>query len=123
MMSGVFHKHIVRFIEVFEHADDMGRALVIVMEFIDGVEMLDLIEAYAKRSQKLPLAVTMKWLVQMFEAMRYLHDAKKLHRDLKPANILICRGSLDIKLAGKTRSLCVLCASRLCSRCRFWLCA
>lgn len=49
--------------------------------------------------QKLTESETRKVFVQLFQAVKYLHDRNIVHRDIKPENILLADKNLTIKLA------------------------
>ena len=62
----------------------MGDLLYIVMEFVDGASLRDLI-----REGRLSPAEAMRLVPQVCDAMQYAHDQGVVHRDIKPENILI----------------------------------
>ena len=75
------HHNIVAIYDVFE---DAGRAYV-VMEYIEG-------ESLAARLKNNPIpdiAVVLKILRQMADALDYTHSRGVIHRDIKPANVMI----------------------------------
>ncbi|KAF2435228.1 Pkinase-domain-containing protein [Tothia fuscella] len=49
--------------------------------------------------QKLTESETRKVFVQLFQAVKYLHERNIVHRDIKPENILLVDKNLTIKLA------------------------
>ena len=82
------HPNIVR---VLEHFVDDGR-LCIVMEYADGGDLAQRIEAQAASKGSLfPENQVVDWFVQICLALKHAHDRKILHRDLKPQNIFLTR--------------------------------
>jgi len=82
------HPHVVRVRNVRMGHDPP----FIEMEYIDG-ESLD----SRIRTTEVRLGQAMKWILQITEAVAYLHGQKVRHRDIKPANLLIDDQG-DIKL-------------------------
>lgn len=67
------------------HAVELAAGLpVIVMEYVDGVSMRDLL----RRTGPLDAELALYLLRQLAVAVEALHTAGVVHRDLKPANIL-----------------------------------
>lgn len=65
-----------------------GRTAAIVMEYVEGKTLAELLEAQARGFFE-PQEIT-SWARDIADAVDYLHrDAKRIHRDLKPANILV----------------------------------
>lgn len=86
VLSRLRHPSIVR-------VTDFGRAQghpFLVMDFIEGQELLSIVEDSLKKTGSVP---DFPWLCSIFvkfaEALDYCHSQKIIHRDLKPANILI----------------------------------
>jgi serine/threonine-protein kinase len=76
----------------------------LVMEFIEGQTLADLLDARGPLS----LERTRKILRPLAEALDYAHARKLVHRDVKPANILLRKGSeepilIDFGIAGEVR--------------------
>lgn len=81
-LASLRHDNIVHVHQIFEEND----TAYIAMDFIDGPDLLDIIEDGPKRfSPKEIVALTRKVL----GAVKYLHDRGMLHRDISPDNILI----------------------------------
>jgi Flp pilus assembly protein TadD len=75
------HPNIVNVHDVFE---DGGRAYV-VMEYVEG----DSLSARLKTNPLPDLAMLLKVLRQMADALDYTHSRGVIHRDIKPANVMI----------------------------------
>lgn len=75
------HPHIVK---VYD-ADWDENKLFIVMEYVDGGSLADLI----KQEGALKPALVVKLLQQTASGLDYAHQRGLIHRDIKPANILI----------------------------------
>jgi len=61
----------------------------LVMDFVPGRDLRDLIEDARTQGQFLPEEQVLAWAKQLCDAIEYLHnqDPPVLHRDIKPANI------------------------------------
>jgi len=57
----------------------------IVMEFVDGVNLKELLE----KSPSMPIADLIRIAVQVCQGLEYAHNKNVIHRDIKPANIMI----------------------------------
>ena len=78
------HDNIVQYIE---HFFDEGKFLI-VMEFCEGGDLMQLIEKQ-KTKEHLTESIVIDFFHQMTKGTAYIHDKKILHRDLKPSNIFI----------------------------------
>ena len=75
------HENIAR---VYHVGEDRG-VHYIVFEFIEGVNLRDLVE----RNGALPLAEAISYTVQVAEALSHSSQRDVIHRDIKPSNVLI----------------------------------
>lgn len=74
--------------KVSDFFTDGGRDYL-VMDFIPGKNLKEMINESQVQGQKLSVKTVMEWAIQIMDAMEYLHnqDPPVLHRDIKPANI------------------------------------
>ncbi len=78
------HPGIVTVFDVGEEPD--SRTPYIVMEFVDGVSLRDLLE---QKGGRLPLDTALQLAEELAEALDCAHGQGIVHRDMKPANILV----------------------------------
>ncbi|MBI5354374.1 MAG: SUMF1/EgtB/PvdO family nonheme iron enzyme [Chloroflexi bacterium] len=85
MLANLNHPHLVRVTDYFS-IPDQGQYLV--MDFVDGIDLQTALINYGKA---LPLTDTLKWTLQICDALIYIHNQNPpiIHRDIKPANIRI----------------------------------
>ena len=80
-------------------ADEAGGRYFLVMEYIDGVDLLTLVKEQG------PLAVdtAVDYVLQASAGLAYAHSQKVIHLDIKPANLLLDKSGtikiLDMGLA------------------------
>ena len=63
--------------------------LLLIMQFIDGSDLEELILDHGKRGQPIPFAEVIRLFEMILAGVSAAHDEGVIHRDLKPANILI----------------------------------
>lgn len=73
-------------IHIYEFYRQRG-ALFIVMEYVEGTDLFDLLE----RCGRLPYDVAAVIGMQVARALDYIHYRNIIHRDIKPANIMLAR--------------------------------
>jgi len=78
------NEHVVRVMDV---STLPSGAPMMVMEFLDGEDLSQLIE----RQGPLPLATVAEYVLQACEAIAEAHSLGIVHRDLKPANLFVTR--------------------------------
>jgi serine/threonine protein kinase len=95
-VAALNHPNIVR---AHDAAEEAGKFHYLVMEFIDGVNLHELIQCRGPLSA----ARTVHYISQAAEGLQYLHNAGLIHRDIKPGNLLLDRRGvvkiLDLGLA------------------------
>ena len=86
--SGLNHPHIITIYEIGED-DEVD---FIAMEYVAGHSLASLMA-----QQRLPLDESLKYAVQIADAMSAAHAAGILHRDLKPGNLMVTdRGLIKV---------------------------
>ena len=73
-------------IHVYDFHRERG-ALFIVMEYVQGIDLYDLLE----KCGRLPYDVAAIIAMQVARALDYVHYRGIVHRDIKPANVMISR--------------------------------
>ena len=79
-------------VDVYDHFKE-GRSHYIVLEYIDGLSLEELI----RRERYLPNDMALYICYQVAKALAYAHNRQVIHRDIKPANILLSSDG-DVKL-------------------------
>lgn len=81
IMMDFRHENIV---QVFDHFKE-GNAYHIVMEYVDGITLEELISSRRFLTEEAALLI----FYEVCKALKYAHDRQVIHRDIKPANILL----------------------------------
>ena len=81
------------FVVKYEGCTLLGSKLWIVMEFMGGGSVRELLQI--RQMPEAPIAII---LSQVLQALDFLHKGRKIHRDIKAANILLSNDG-DVKLA------------------------
>jgi serine/threonine-protein kinase len=87
------HPNVVSVVDVGE--DHAGPYLV--MEFVEGIALSDLVARVASRGERVPLAVSLSIAIQIAEGLRAAHELRGpdgqrlelIHRDVSPQNVLL----------------------------------
>lgn len=82
-LANLQHENIIH---VYDFHREQG-ALFIVMEYVQGVDLYDLLD----RCGRLPFDVAAIIAMQVARALDYVHYRGIVHRDIKPANIMLSR--------------------------------
>ncbi|MBX3420801.1 MAG: serine/threonine protein kinase [Pirellulaceae bacterium] len=80
-------------ISLFDVRFDQNEQGWIVMEYVSGLSLRDLVDAHPRG---VPGPEMMRWFGQIASGVAYLHDHGIVHRDLKPANIFEDEGLVKI---------------------------
>lgn len=81
IVSSFVHSNIAR----VYNSGDFDNKLFIIMEFLEGNNLSDLLN----RGFKFGIEETLKIIKQLLETLIYVHGKGVIHRDLKPANIML----------------------------------
>ena len=82
-MASFQHENIITIYDFFPHRG----ALFIVMEYVEGQDLYDLLE----RSPRIPPDIVVIIALQVARALDYAHFRGVIHRDVKPANIILSK--------------------------------
>jgi hypothetical protein len=88
-MASLQHENILHVIDFLKD----GRSMFIIMEYVDGIDLYDLLE----RSPRLPADIAAIITLQLARGLDYAHFRGIIHRDIKPANIMVSMQG-DVKL-------------------------
>ncbi|WP_338076297.1 serine/threonine protein kinase [Chlorogloeopsis fritschii] len=84
------HPHIVQIHELIQERE----LWCMVMEYIDGEDLYNLVENQGVLSE----AKALNYIQQIGEALTIVHNNGLLHRDIKPHNIMVRSGNLEAVL-------------------------
>ncbi len=79
--------------KVSDGSEDNVRVPYIVMEFVEGKTLRDLIRAHEVNIDR-----AIDFCLGVLSALEYSHKAGIVHRDIKPANVMYCEGSNSVKV-------------------------
>jgi eukaryotic-like serine/threonine-protein kinase len=82
------YPNIVRYFKFVERED----CAYILTEFVDGNALSAFTKQAKQTKEPLPVAATVRIMVQIARAIHYLHREGFVHRDVKASNVLIQRG-------------------------------
>jgi serine/threonine protein kinase/beta-lactam-binding protein with PASTA domain len=97
-VAALNHPSIVAIFDTGEHlvhdgsADDV-RVPYIVMEFVEGKTLRDMI-----RAKDVTIDQAIDYCLGVLGALEYSHKAGIVHRDIKPANVMYCPGTDSVKV-------------------------
>ncbi|MFD4670001.1 tetratricopeptide repeat protein [Lentzea sp. NPDC058450] len=87
------HKNIVRILNFVTHPDDAGRPReYIVMEYVDGLTLREATRLRRLGTEPLRVEHVIFCVLQVLEAMEYLHRRGYLYCDMKPDNVIVRPG-------------------------------
>lgn len=97
-VAALNHPSVVAIFDTGEHlvhdgsAEDV-RVPYIVMEYVEGKTLRDLI-----RAKDITIDHAIDYCLGVLGALEYSHKAGIVHRDIKPANVMYCQGSNSVKV-------------------------
>jgi serine/threonine-protein kinase len=85
LLASLNHHGLVRVSDFFSE----GRSYYLVMDYIEGQDLLEFIADAETKGIMLPFDQVMDWITQLCEAVAYIHNRKPpiVHRDIKPSNV------------------------------------
>lgn len=97
-VAALNHPSIVAIYDTGDHAvpgdaHDQTRVPYIVMEFVAGQTLRDLI-----RAKDITIDQAISYTLGVLSALEYSHKAGIVHRDIKPANVMFCENSDMVKV-------------------------
>lgn len=83
MLKKLDHPNLPAIVDVI----DQGDSLLLVMDYIEGRSLLDLLESRGRQ----PPDLVVEWAEQLCDVLAYLHSRRPpiIYRDMKPANIIL----------------------------------
>lgn len=81
ILASLDHPQIVGYKDAFY--EDSTKSLCIIMEFADGGDLQKKIDETKKSYKNVPESIVWKYVIQMINGIKYLHENKIVHRDLK----------------------------------------
>jgi serine/threonine protein kinase len=94
VLSHLRHPHLPAFQDAF---DERGR-YYIVLGYIEGSDLTDLIRIVRQRNEVIPISRILNWIISICDAVTFLHNQTPpiIHRDIKPDNIRITPDGMAI---------------------------
>lgn len=89
-MSMTLNNPYIAYVFTYDSIPGIGEG--IVMEYVDGCSLADFLK------ENPDLALRRRVLLQLFEAVAYIHRKGIIHNDLKPENIMVTRSDNNVKI-------------------------
>ena len=80
----------IAYVFTYDSIPEIGEG--IVMEYVDGCSLADFLKGNPD------LGLRRRALMQLFEAVAYIHKKGIIHNDLKPENIIVTRSDNNVKI-------------------------
>jgi hypothetical protein len=84
-VANLRHLHIV---QIYDFGYDTGMYYM-VMEYIQGGTLKDLLKTYGLRGEHMPMDDVLRIIMQVGNALHYAHEHSLVHRDVKPGNVML----------------------------------
>ncbi|MGE3803769.1 MAG: protein kinase [Gemmataceae bacterium] len=104
-LTRLCHPNIVHIL----HADEIDGVNFLIMEYVAGVDLEELLE----QRGRLPVALACEYLIQAARGLQHAHEQGLVHRDIKPANILVAASGMTCGVTEGTVKLLDLGLARL----------
>ena len=94
VLSQLHHPNLPAFQDAFDERD----RYYIVLGYIEGSDLTDLIRIVRQRNEIIPIARILVWIISICDAVSFLHNhiPPVIHRDIKPDNIRITSDGMAI---------------------------
>lgn len=93
-----------------QYADEIDGNPYLIMDFIDGQTLAQLVEDYQRNKKPFPLELACELIYHVAVGIGYAHQQGIIHRDIKPANIILDNDGavhiLDLGLARLAENYC-----------------
>ena len=73
------------------YADEQDDLYFFAMEYIDGMDLGEVLLQYAQKDERMPQAEVVRIGRAIADALDYAHDKDVIHRDVKPQNVLVAQ--------------------------------
>ena len=94
ILASIRHINIIGYKESFY--DEQSKTLNIIMEFADEGDLDGKLKKHSQTRTNFPENLIWKYLIQILQGLKALHEQKIMHRDLKSANIFIKQGVIKL---------------------------
>ncbi|MFI6871412.1 tetratricopeptide repeat protein [Nocardia sp. NPDC050406] len=95
-LADTAHPGIVKIHNFVEHTGSDGTpAGYIVMEYVGGRSLRNMLDAYPK-PERLPVAEAIAYVLEVLPALDYLHSLGLAYNDLKPDNIMVTEDRVEL---------------------------
>ncbi|MGI5400580.1 Stk1 family PASTA domain-containing Ser/Thr kinase [Streptomyces sp. CA-135486] len=105
-VAGLSHANIVAVHDSGEDAGEAGIVQYIVMEYVPGRSLRELIRESAAADGAMPLSTALAMTAAVLDALACSHERGLIHRDIKPANVMVTDdGTVKVMDFGIARAL------------------
>ncbi|MFC9996342.1 tetratricopeptide repeat protein [Nocardia sp. NPDC127526] len=95
-LAEVVHPGIVKIHNFVEHPGPDGEPIgYIVMEYVGGHSLRDMLDKYAK-PERMPVTEAIAYVLEVLPALDYLHSVGLAYNDLKPDNIMVTSDRVEL---------------------------
>ncbi|WP_235569404.1 MULTISPECIES: serine/threonine-protein kinase [Nocardia] len=94
-LAEVAHPSIVKIHNFVEHTAGDGSIGYIVMEYVGGHSLRDILDA-KPRGEQMPLAEAIAYVLEILPALEYLHSIGLTYNDLKPDNVMVTEDQVKL---------------------------